>query len=130
MIACEATALPAASKCCWARAVSPKTPFACSRAVTCCCGPARAGVPTKRWFLTPALGLQATPVGARFRCGTADLLEVCDVKEQLSQEPRFHPPTEFSVQPRIPAAASSYCTTRANFALPRRPSFVENSIGK
>ena len=34
--------------------------------------------------------------------------------------------TDFSVQPRIPEAATSYCTRRANFALGRRTAIVEN----
>jgi len=36
--------------------------------------------------------------------------------------------TDFSVQPRIPEAATLYCTTRANFAKQRRTAIVENFI--
>ena len=37
--------------------------------------------------------------------------------------------TDFSVQPRIPEAATPYCTSRANFAQQRRTAIVENYVG-
>ena len=74
--------------------------------------------PPKRW------------VGCVARCGAADLLGVCDVKDLMGPVPLGAiPGSDFSVQPRIPEAARTYCMVRANNWQGRRPSFVENSIG-
>lgn len=56
-------------------------------------------------------------------------LRFYDVKDQVSVLPKHSARSDFSVQPRIPEAAQTYCTTRANFALERRTSIVENSHG-
>ena len=56
--------------------------------------------------------------GCRARCGAADLLGVCDVKDLMGPSPLSgFPGSDFSVQPRIPEAARIYCILRANFAL-------------
>ena len=56
----------------------------------------------------------------RVRCGTADLLGVCDVKDLMGFTlESISPGSDFSAQPRIPEAAIIYCTLRANFALLR-----------
>ena len=74
--------------------------------------------PPKRW------------VGGVARCGAADLLGVCDVKDLMGPVPLGAiPGSDFSVQPRIPEAARIYCMVRANNWQGRRLSIVENYIG-
>jgi len=63
-------------------------------------------------------------------CGTADPLGVCDVKDQIGLSTEANSPAPISrYQPRIPEAARTYCTRRANFAQGRRPSIVDNWSG-
>ena len=54
-------------------------------------------------------------LGCEALCGAADLLGVCDVKDLMGSTPLgVSPGSDFSVQPRIPEAASIYCMDRAN----------------
>lgn len=54
-------------------------------------------------------------LGCEALCGAADLLGVCDVKDLMGSTPlSVSPGSDFSVQPRIPEAAYTYCMDRAN----------------
>ena len=90
---------------------------------------------TEASYLRERRGVASHPpprrwVGCVARCGAADLLGVCDVKDLMGPVPLgAFPGSDFSVQPRIPEAARMYCMYRANNWQGRRPSIVENSDG-
>ena len=130
---CEAKTAFRAPKCCPGSFVSPKT----LPAHRPCLAFAeriesnRRGVSIRRQLVLAPVRSRWKRVGPRCksRCGTADLLEVYDVKDQWVAHARWLARSDFSVQPRIPEAAKHYCRSRANFALRRRTSIVENSYG-
>ena len=90
---------------------------------------------TEASYLRERRGVASHPpprrwVGCVARCGAADLLGVCDVKDLMGPVPLgAFPGSDFSVQPRIPEAARIHCMYRANNWQGRRPSIVENSDG-
>lgn len=64
--------------------------------------------------------------GVGLRCGTADLLEVYDVKEQLGSPHKVDRPYRFLGATSDSRSRHTYCTTRANFEKQRRTAIVEN----
>lgn len=106
---CEAKTAFRAPKCCPGSFVSPKT----LPAHRPCLAFAervesnRRGVSIRRQLVLAPVRSRWKRVGPRCksRCGTADLLEVYDVKDQWVAHARWLARSDFSVQPRIPEAA-------------------------